>query len=75
MFLYGAYCWGHSPALAHQKYVLKWRHKYVIEGLWTPGHRTYFEVCAYLQGGPDLQGGPELNRGLRLDLISQGYSN
>ena len=26
---YDTYCWGHSPALTNQNYVLKWRHKYV----------------------------------------------
>ena len=30
--LQGIYCWGHSPVLTNQNYVLKWRHKYVNEG-------------------------------------------
>ena len=64
--LYGTYCWGNSPALTNQNYVLKWRHKYVNEGWWNLGHRTCLEVCAYLQGCPNLQAGPDLDRGLAL---------
>ena len=66
--LYGTYCWGHSPALTNQNYVLKWRHKYVNGGWCNLGHRTCVEVYAYLQGGPDLQAGPDLDRGLALTL-------
>ena len=64
--LYGTYCWGHSPVLTDHNYVLKWCHKYVNEGWWNLGHRTCLEVCAYLQGGPDLQAGPDFDRGLAL---------
>ena len=64
--LYGTYCWGHSPALTNQNYILKWRHKYVSVGWWYLGHHTWFGVRAYLQAGPDLQGCADFNGGLAL---------